>query len=186
MQKAVRFMVKTHEVYQKQKRKGKDIPYLTHPFTAGLILAKAGAHEDVVIAGLLHDTMEDSLDHKKVTHEMLEERFGKPVADLVQSVSEPVKDAGWAERKQAALGHIAFFSHESVLVKSADVLSNTVELLDDYAADGEATFERFNAGKTQILERTQKVVAALLAAWPESPLAEDLRTLSQDVAKMAD
>jgi (p)ppGpp synthase/HD superfamily hydrolase len=43
MQKAVRFATKTHEVYQKQKRKGKDIPYITHPLTIGLILSRAGA-----------------------------------------------------------------------------------------------------------------------------------------------
>ena len=48
--KAIRFSIKTHEIYQKQKRKGKDIPYITHPLTVGLILARAGADEDVVVA----------------------------------------------------------------------------------------------------------------------------------------
>src|SRR5258708_4719539 len=71
VQKAVRFATKTHEVYQKQKRKGKDIPYITHPLTVGLILARAGASEDVVIAGILHDTIEDSPPAKKVTREMI-------------------------------------------------------------------------------------------------------------------
>ena len=38
--KAIRFSIRTHEVYQKQKRKGKDIPYITHPLIVGLILAR--------------------------------------------------------------------------------------------------------------------------------------------------
>ena len=75
IQHAIRFAIKTHEIYQKQKRKGKDIPYIIHTLTVGLILAKAGVSEDVVIAGILHDTIEDSIDKKKVTKEMIIERF---------------------------------------------------------------------------------------------------------------
>src|SRR3990167_6087050 len=95
--KAIRFSIKTHEIYQKQKRKGKDIPYITHPLTVGLILARAGADEDVVVAGILHDTIEDSVPEKKVTREMLTERFGEKVASLVESVTELDKDMPWDE-----------------------------------------------------------------------------------------
>ncbi|MBF8280961.1 MAG: HD protein [Candidatus Magasanikbacteria bacterium] len=45
---AIKFSIKTHEVYQKQKRKGKDIPYITHPLTVGLILSAAGANEETM------------------------------------------------------------------------------------------------------------------------------------------
>src|ERR1700676_883610 len=86
IRKAIVFSIKTHEVYQKQKRKGKDIAYITHPLTVGLILARANAGEDVIVAGILHDTIEDSIDKKKVTRGMLAERFSKNVADLVDSV----------------------------------------------------------------------------------------------------
>jgi len=40
IQKAIKFAVKTHEVYQKQARKGKDVSYITHPLTVGLILSQ--------------------------------------------------------------------------------------------------------------------------------------------------
>jgi len=52
--------LKGGEVYQKQKRKGKDIPYITHPLTVGIILSQIGASEDVVCAGELpgaHETV---------------------------------------------------------------------------------------------------------------------------------
>lgn len=91
IRKAVVFSIKTHEVDQKQKRKGKDIAYITHPPTVGLILARANAGDHVIAAGILHDTIEDSIDKKKVTRAMLAERFDKRVADLVDSVTEKEK-----------------------------------------------------------------------------------------------
>jgi (p)ppGpp synthase/HD superfamily hydrolase len=114
IKKAVRFSTKTHEVYQKQKRKGKDIAYITHPLTVGLILACAPASEEVIIAGILHDTIEDSIDEKKVTREMLVERFGEEVAVFVESVSESNKSLPWEERKRQALAHIETFSRGSL------------------------------------------------------------------------
>jgi (p)ppGpp synthase/HD superfamily hydrolase len=176
-QLAIRFMVKTHEVYQKQKRKGKDIPYISHPLTVGLILARAGASEDVVIAGILHDTIEDSVEHKKVTRDMLSERFGEEVAGLVESVTELHKDVPWDVRKKEALEHIGAFSQDSVLVKSADVIANNAELLEDYALEGDATFDRFTKPKAQTISNTLAVIGALRARWPESPLSEDLENI---------
>ena len=179
MQLAIRFMIKTHEVYQKQKRKGKDVPYISHPLTVGLILARAGASEDVILSGILHDTIEDSVAEKKVTREMLEERFGATVAGLVQSVTEVSKNVPWDERKGEALAHIDSFSNDSVLVKSADVIANDAETLEDYAADGEAIFERFSVPREKTVTYARAVIEKLLAKWPESPLAEDLRGMAQ-------
>lgn len=185
MQRAIRFMLKTHEVYQKQKRKGKDMPYLTHPLTVGLILARAGAAEDAVIAGILHDTIEDSVEEKKVSYEMLRERFGAGVADLVASVTEEGKDVPWEARKAAALAAIASYSHDSVLVKSADVIANNAETLEDYALEGDATFERFSQSKEKTLEHAQRVIAALIARWPESPLSPDLAGIAALLREIA-
>ena len=178
IKKAIRFSVKTHEVYQKQKRKGKDIPYITHPLSVGLILASAGAREEVVIAGILHDTIEDSIPEKKVTQEMLAERFGEEVAVLVASVSEADKSLSWEERKKEALAHIGAFSQGSLLVKSADIISNTSDLLDDIEREGDGVFARFNAPKGKILQHYLEAIAAILEKWKESPLYDDLRFIA--------
>lgn len=172
---AIRFAIKTHEVDQKQPRKGKDIAYITHPLTVGLILARAGANEDTIIAGLLHDTIEDSIPEKKVTRDMIAEQFGEGVAVLVDSVTEKQKDLSWDERKKEALEHIATFSNDSVLVKSGDVLSNVTEIVDDFKAEGVAIFNRFNKPKEIMLENYIRTINALLEKWPDSPLAEDLK-----------
>ena len=172
--RAIRFSIKTHEIYQKQKRKGKDAPYVTHPLTVGLILARAGASEDVVIAGILHDTIEDSTFEKKVTPEMIAERFGEDVAKLVLSVTETNKELSWEERKAEALEHIKSFSNDSLLLKSADIIANTSELLVDYSKEGNKTFERFNASKERLIEQSVRTIRATCEKWPENPLVADL------------
>lgn len=180
----IKFSIKTHEVYQQQKRKGKDIPYITHPLTVGIILARAGANEDVVAAGILHDTIEDSTEKKKVTKEMLAERFGANVADLVLSVTEQDKSLSWEERKAEALEHIKTFSHDSLLLKSADIIANNSEIIDDYKKDGEETFKRFNAPKDKILKSSTDTMKTVLERWPESPLADDLENILGEIQSM--
>lgn len=175
---AVRLAIQTHEVDQKQKRKGKDIPYITHPVIVGLILANAGASEDVVIAGILHDTIEDSIPEKKVTRETLASQFGEEVAALVESVSESDKSLPWEERKKEALEHIKTFSKGSLLVKSADIIQNVSELRDDYAKEGEKVFARFNAPKEKIIGNYLGTIAAVIQAWEENPLAGELEYLA--------
>jgi (p)ppGpp synthase/HD superfamily hydrolase len=177
IKKAIVFSIKTHEVYQKQKRKGKDIAYITHPLTVGLILARATASEDVIVAGILHDTIEDSIDKKKVTRAMLAERFNKNVADLVDSVTEQPKDLEYEKRKLEAREHIKTFSHDSLLVKSADVISNVSEILEDYRKEGSKTFHRFNAPKEKVVRNYMETMEIILGRWPESPFADDLNML---------
>lgn len=181
IQKAIKFSAKTHNHYQQQKRKGKEIPYITHPLTVGIILSLAGASEEVIMAGILHDVIEDSVLEKKVTADMLVERFGSKVADLVLSVTEQDKSAPWEERKKQALEHIKHFSHDSLLVKSADVISNMTELLDDYQRHQDNIFTRFHSSKEKVLDNQINVINAVINAWPENPLLEDLLSLAKEL-----
>lgn len=184
IKKAISFAIQVHEIDQKQKRKGKDIAYIVHPLSVGLILAQSGASEEVVAAGILHDTIEDSITEKKVTKEMLTERFGENVAELVASVTEFSKELPWEVRKQEALEHIKNFSHDSLLIKSADILSNASELLDDYEKNGELIFTRFNAPKEKIIENYFRTITAILDRWAENQLADDLKQILIGLEKM--
>ncbi|MDO8492197.1 MAG: HD domain-containing protein [bacterium] len=181
IQKAINFAIDTHE---KQTRKGKDIPYITHPLTVGLILSRAGADEDTVVAGILHDTIEDSAPEKKVSREILEKNFGKEVAELVSSVTEQNKELSWEDRKQEALLHIKTFSHNSLLLKSADIISNASELIGDYERDGDKTFERFNAPKEKLLQHQLRAITAIIVRWSENPLSEDLKWIAGKLQMM--
>jgi (p)ppGpp synthase/HD superfamily hydrolase len=182
---AIKFAIKTHDVYQKQTRKGKEIAYITHPLTVGIILAKAGASEEVICAGILHDTIEDSVNEKKVSVEMLDERFGQKVAALVLNVTEQDKKLAWEQRKIQALEHIKSFSDDSLLVKSADIISNMSELLDDYARHGEDVFQRFGAPKEKVLLYQLKTINKIIMQWSENPLVADLQNLTENLEKIS-
>ena len=69
VEKAIIFAAKAHK---NQTRKGTDIPYITHPFAVGMILQKAKCSEEVIAAGILHDTLEDT----ETTFKDLTEVFG--------------------------------------------------------------------------------------------------------------
>jgi (p)ppGpp synthase/HD superfamily hydrolase len=175
---AVELAIKVHETDGKQKRKGKDIPYITHPLTVGLILARVGADEDVVIAGILHDTLEDSVADHKVTRDMLEKQFGMEVARLVAAVTEHDKALSWKARKEAAIEHIRHCSHDELLVKSADLISNLSEIVRDVEREGVNTLMRFNAPepkKENIIWHYTEAIRAITDTWPENPLLPELQ-----------
>lgn len=178
IQEAIELAIKVHE---KQKRKGKNIPYVTHPLTVALILSQAGASEELVIAGILHDVVEDSTEENKVTLEMIAEQFGDEVRELVGAVSESDKSLSWEERKEDALGHISSFSHDALLLKSADIISNVSELLVDYEKEGFKTFDRFNAPGEKIVEHAKDAIKAIIQAWSKIPTWPDLITLSRQL-----
>ena len=174
IQKAVSFATKVHELDIKKKRKGKDIPYITHPITVGLILTRVTKDENIIAAGILHDTIEDCEPYGSVTKEMLAREFNSKVATMVDDVTEQDKTLPWMERKMAALEHIKTMPHDSVLVKSADVLHNLSELNDDLVKNGQSVFEKFNASKEDTLLRYQRLIPEIKNTWSENPLLEDL------------
>ncbi|MBI2483967.1 HD domain-containing protein [Candidatus Uhrbacteria bacterium] len=161
-----------------QKRKGKELPYVIHPLDVALMLARAGADEETIIAGILHDTIEDSPSDYKVTRELIAVQFGERVAGIVENVSEPDKSLSWEDRKSQALEHMKTFSHDSLLVKSADVISNATELLEDFEHVADKVFERFNAPKQKIISHYRSVMQALLERWDANPLANDLQAIA--------
>lgn len=184
IQKAIKFATKTHEIYQKQKRKGKDVAYIIHPLTVGIILAHAGANEDVICAGILHDTIEDSIEERKVNLKMIEDFFGENIAKLVLALTEEDKSLPWEERKRIAKEHIKDFSNDATLVKSADIIANTRELIEDYKKDGEEVFAKFNAPKEKIIKNYLETIEALIKKWPENPLKEELNFISKELYRI--
>ncbi|MFZ2682050.1 MAG: HD domain-containing protein [Patescibacteria group bacterium] len=178
---AIELAIQTHEVDQKQKRKGKDIPYIVHPLAVGLILARAGARDAVIAAGILHDTIEDSIAEKKVTKEMIEDGFGPAVAKMVNDVSEQDKNLSWQERKREAFEHISVLEGDSLWVKTADTISNVSDLLRDCEKDPDLAFVYFNASKAEIITNYHRVIEVLIQRWgpqAENPMLVDLHTLA--------
>lgn len=174
IQKALEFAYRVHQVDQRQSRKGKQVPYLFHVLAVANILERTGANETVVAAGILHDTIEDSNPKKPVTREILQKEFGTDVARIVNDLSEQNTELPWMERKLHALEHVAEMDEDSLLVKSADVLHNLSDQIDDYIIKGERIFANFNAPKDAQLIRYRSLIEAIKKRWTDNPLVPAL------------
>jgi (p)ppGpp synthase/HD superfamily hydrolase len=140
LDQAIRFAAKAHST---QHRKGTDIPYITHPFAVGMILLKASCTEEEIIAGILHDTLEDT----DVTEEDILKHFGSRVLTIVKGCSEPDKEASWEERKKHTLEFLKGASYSIRQVTCADKLHNLRSIKLDLENLGEQAWDRFKRGR---------------------------------------
>jgi (p)ppGpp synthase/HD superfamily hydrolase len=172
---AIIFAAKKHEG---QKRKGTDIPYIVHPVEVMQILTENGCDKEVVIAGILHDTLEDT----QTTPDEIRSEFGRTVLEIVQSESED-KSKSWKERKQTAILHMYSASLESKLACCADKLSNLRSIYADLKNIGEKIWERFNAKKTYIQWYYEEILKSL-SEISDFDMYDELEILVEDVFKL--
>src|SRR3990170_3571782 len=123
---AFAFAAKHHD---RQVRKGTALPYLTHPANVGVILTRYGQDEDTVVAGILHDVIEDCVSDGYTT-EMLDERiaekFGAQVLETLLQVTERRDDEEGVEfalddRKGEFLARLAAAGTSARWVCAADL-----------------------------------------------------------------
>ena len=91
-------IVFANKAHKGQLRKGTDIDYISHPMEVMQILTAMGADDDLIIAGVLHDTVEDTA----TTVEEIAEKFGSDIATLVAHHSQD-KSQPWEERKASVI-----------------------------------------------------------------------------------
>lgn len=128
--------------HQHQFRKGTKIPYIVHPFEVAQILTAAGANDEQICAGLLHDVVEDT----DFSIEDIGEHFGQKVAQLVSDCSEN-KAWSWERRKAETVRFLTEDADEEVLlVACADKLSNLRSNKQAIEDIGDKLWERFNRG----------------------------------------
>jgi guanosine-3',5'-bis(diphosphate) 3'-pyrophosphohydrolase len=116
-----------------QTRKGDDgAPYINHPLEVANLLANVGNVEDydVLIAAILHDTVEDT----GTTKEEIEELFGANVASIVMEVTDD-KSLPKAERKQKQVEHAPHLSDGAKQLKMSDKISNISDVMKNPPAD---------------------------------------------------
>jgi (p)ppGpp synthase/HD superfamily hydrolase len=126
-----------------QRRKGTDLPYIEHPLRVARLLEEAGASCATIIAGLLHDTTEDT----PVRLADIRAEFGDSVASIVAEASEPDKSLPWEERKKGTIEKLRSSSWESSLVFTADKIDNLRSTAADLGEIGEEVWKRFKRGR---------------------------------------
>lgn len=119
---AFEFAAKAHHG-QMRKYPG-DIPYISHPLAVALILSRAGFGDEVVMAGALHDVVEDT----PVTPDDIKNRFGERVSELVMGVTED-KSLSWPERKHSYNQKIKESNSEVKAISAGDLIANRQSLL---------------------------------------------------------
>jgi (p)ppGpp synthase/HD superfamily hydrolase len=149
LERALRWAAERHSGHT---RKGGEIPYVEHPFGVALILDRCGFDEDVVIAGLLHDVVEDT----PTTIADVRDQFGADVGAIVALCTERKVDGQgkkrpWLDRKTEYIEVLRRASLPAAFaVALADKLHNLVSIKCDLR-DGEDLWSRFNADRDQAL-----------------------------------
>jgi (p)ppGpp synthase/HD superfamily hydrolase len=168
IERAIALALRAHEA---QVRKGDgQLPYVVHPVTVALILSRYSGHEDTIIAGLLHDTLEDTL----VTAEEIDHEFGPKVRDMVLDVTEPgLPNLSWETRKVRYLRRLQTAPRPSLLVAGADKIANLISMIAAHATAGDALWERFHAPPGQKLAFYRQVHTLIQTGWPTCPLLQE-------------
>ncbi len=159
--------------HRNQLRKGSDIPYIIHPFSVMCIASNASEDEDVLIACLFHDIIEDV--PKEYPRSTMLEEFGERVVTIVDGVTKNDSLPSWKDRADAYLQHLEHeASDESVIVSCADKIHNLMSVLEDYKLLGDNLWQRFNAGKELQLWWYEQILKVVKKRLPTLKLNDDL------------
>ena len=144
LQRAFRYAAERHAG---QARKQTAVPYLSHLMAVASLVLEAGGDEDMAIAALLHDVVEDCGGMPRLRE--VRKLFGRRVAHIVEGCTDSFGEpkAEWIERKKDYLREVTQADAETRLVSASDKLHNVRTILADYRNDGEAMWERFSGKK---------------------------------------
>ena len=135
------------EKHKKQTRKASTIPYIAHLIGVASLVLEAGGDEDLAIAALLHDVVEDCGGAPMLKE--VRRRFGRRVAQVVEGCTDAdvYPKPPWRERKEKYIRHLKRADADTRLVSAADKLNNVRSILSDYRVIGESVWSRFNGGR---------------------------------------
>jgi (p)ppGpp synthase/HD superfamily hydrolase len=161
-------------------------PYITHLVGVMILLSSATHDEDILIAGLMHDALEDVPDYAP---NMLEEKFGTRVKDIVMGVTEESKLNGgphnsWKEVKDAYLENLKTAPEESILVSLADKIQNTRSLIEMINAASGAALQNFGSSHEDRLWFNEEVLTIGEARLGDDHiLVEEFRLETEEMRK---
>jgi (p)ppGpp synthase/HD superfamily hydrolase len=189
---ALAFAAKHHD---RQVRKGTKLPYLTQPAYVAIILTRYGRDSDTVVAGILHDVIEDCV-RDGYTREMLEQRigdkFGPRVLETVLAVTYRRNDDDGVElsgdeRKADYLDRLADASEAARWVCAADKIHNASSIISDLArtVDPQTIWARFGGGRAATARWYRQVYERLDEVGFDAPIMKELDTVSAELEKLA-
>jgi (p)ppGpp synthase/HD superfamily hydrolase len=141
LQRAFRYAAEQHAG---QTRKQTAVPYLSHLMAVASLVLEAGGDEDMAIAALLHDVVEDCGGMPRLRE--VGKEFGSRVAKIVEGCTDAFVEPKpeWLDRKKNYLREVKHADVETRLVSASDKLHNVRTILTDYRQQGEAIWARFS------------------------------------------
>jgi len=179
---AFAFAAKHHD---RQVRKGTKLPYLTHPANVAVILTRYDRDEDSVVAGILHDVVEDCV-RDGYTRETLEQRIGQKFGESVlravlQVTYRRLDDEGAelssAQRKEDYLERLAQAEESALWVCAADKIHNAASLLADLrrTIEPDAVWSRLSGGRVATVKWYRDVYERLNSLRFDEPIMKEFR-----------
>jgi len=171
-------------LHQRQRRKGTAVPYLAHLMSVAALVLEHGGDEDMAVAALLHDAVEDQ-GGKPVLGE-IRRRFGERVAGIVAGCTDAdtLPKPPWRQRKEEYIAHVRHAPADVSLVSAADKLHNARTVLADYRRHGEALWGRFQGGREGTLWYYRALVETFRQAG-NNPLVEELERVVSELESLA-
>src|SRR5262245_52749473 len=172
----------TH-VHGGQARKGTSTPYVAHLLAVAATVLEYGGDEDLAVAALLHDSVEDQGGKARLAD--VHNRFGEHVAKIVNACSDSLADtakgerkAHWRERKEAYLAHLRTAEEEILHVSLADKVHNARAILRDLRKPeiGERIWSRFSQPREETLWYYDSLAEIFCKVLP-GQLSEELREI---------
>ena len=171
-----------------QTRKDDPTPYIAHPVAVAMIVSDFTTDEDVVVAALLHDVLEDVPPSVYSAADMTAE-FGERVTEMVRGVSEE-KAAGqetppWRVRKEGYLAQLADDSPECLLISAGDKIHNLRSMVAAHGRLGDEMWGLFNAGPDEKLWFYGAIADTVCQRLGDCAASRELRRAVDDVATLA-
>jgi (p)ppGpp synthase/HD superfamily hydrolase len=172
------------EKHKAQTRKASTIPYLAHLMGVASLVLEAGGDEDLAIAALLHDVVEDCGGTPMLKE--VRRRFGKRVAHVVDGCTDAYTDPKppWRERKETYICHLKTADADTRLVSAADKLNNVHSILSDYRAIGESVWSRFTGGREGTLWY-YRTLRDVFLAHPRNRITRDFELAVSELDSLA-
>ena len=174
------------ELHDGQRRKVEhNLPYISHLFSVASILSEYAEDEDVLIAGLLHDAIEDT----PYTLAELEHEFGSIAAKTVEQVTEVSFNqkgkVSWKERKLGYLSKLQTADARALMVSAADKIHNLRSMIEDYKKRGPAIWNDFKPSPKEQLWFFSSVLA-ILEDRLESAIVPAYRKVVEEASSLFD
>lgn len=178
---ALAFAAKHHD---RQVRQGTKLPYFTQPANVAVILARYDRDEAIIVAGILHDVVQDSV-RDGATRDQLEQRIGEKFGEEIlgmllavtpRRVDDDGIDLSAEEKRTDYIQRLGSASESALWVSAADKVHNVNSILSDIrrTVDPTSVWSRFSGGRAVTLKWHRDVYERLREVGFTAPIMEEL------------